>query len=293
MIWKNLKQKLNRIIPNRRNTPTGDPFLKQLVVFRKQLKEAMDMRAYTGNEKGKVGELYTIWTNNREFGKKNKKWTFRRFNQGPFYSAHSFVKALQKRGFKILGEGAFATVLAKDGQDRVIKVIRRPDGWINYVHWAAQIGEAGHFAPKVFSYKQIKGKRKDFEVAVMERLSYTLDDAPQEHEKKLLPGLIYRATDNEMARKFTEILVPGLMDFLAKMALKYEIPIRHFDLHPGNLMLRKDGSFVIVDPVSRSRGETIVRLRAGDFSPAVAPIYWLMTGFLIESSNRYRSQWAN
>lgn len=252
------------------------------------LKELED-RTRTGNPKGKVGELYSIWTASRRFSKQNKKWTFRKFNQGPFYSAHGFIKALEKRGFKILGEGAFSTVLGKDGQDRVIKVIRRPDGWINYIHWAAQIGEAGHFAPKVFSYKKIKGKRKDFSVAVMERLSYTLEDAPQDHEKKLLPGLIWRAADNAMARKFTEVLAPGLMDFLAKMASQYEIPIRNFDLHPGNLMLRADGTFVIVDPVSRSRGEEIVRLRAGVFTPAVA--LSLLREF-IESSNRYRSQWA-
>lgn len=294
MIWKNLKQKLNGIIPNR-NGPTDlaakrwQEFGKQMALLGKQLR---DVQAGTGNSKGKVGELYTIWTGDRVVGEKWKKWTFRKFNQGPFYSGHSFIKALQKRGYKILGEGAFSTVLAKDGHERVIKVIRRPDGWINYIHWAAQIGEAGHFAPKVFSYKKIKGKRKDFAVAVMERLSYTLDDAPQEHEKKLLPGLIWRATDNAMARKFTEVLVPGLMDFLAKMASQYEIPIRNFDLHGGNMMLRANGEFVIVDPVSRPRGEEIIRLRAGVFTPAVAPIYWLMTGFLIESSTRYRSQWA-
>lgn len=294
MIWKNLKK---LIIPNiRRNGPTKQA-QEKWVAFGNQLallgKELRDLRAYTGNEKGKVGELYSIWTGSRKFSKNNKKWTFRKFNQGPFYSPHAFIKALQKRGFKILGEGAFATVLAKDGQDRVIKVIRRPDGWINYVHWAAQIGEAGHFAPKVFSYKKIKGKRKDFEVAVMERLSYTLEDAPQEHEKKILPGLIYRAADNDMARKFTEVLAPGLLDFLAKMALKYEIPIKNFDLHSGNLMIRGDGSFVVVDPVSRSRGDEYIRLRAGDFSPAVALSLLLMTGFLIESNYRYRSQWAN
>jgi len=265
-------------------------FGKQMALLAKDLNQAF---ADTDNPKGKVGELYTIWTRERRFSKNNKKWTFRKFNQGPFYSAQSFIKALMKRGFEVLGEGAFSTVLAKPGSDRVIKVIRRPDGWINYIQWAASIGEAGKFAPTVFSYKKIKGKRKDFAVAVMERLSYTLDDAPMEHEKKLLPGLIYRAADNEMARKFTEVLAPGLMDFLVKMAGYYEIPIKNFDLHPGNLMIRADGTFVIVDPVSRSKGEDIIRLRAGDLSPAVAlSLLALMTGFLIESSYRYRSQRA-
>lgn len=295
MIWKNLKKKLKPLIGMKAAGNT-DPFVKRWQEFGAVMGMLAREARYlpkTGNEQGKVGELYTIWTHDRNIVN-FKKWTFRKFGKGPFYSGEAFVKSLMKRGYTVLGEGEFATVLAKGDSDRVIKVIRRPDGWINYIHWAAQIGEAGQFAPKVFSYKKIKGKRRNFEVAVMERLSYTLDDAPKEHDMKLLPGLIWRAADNAMARKFTDLLAPGLMDYLAKMALKFEIPINDFDLHPGNLMLRKDGSFVVVDPVSRPRGEDVLRVKEGKFalrtSLLVLEICHIKIGLLIESSHRYRGR---
>lgn len=220
----------------------------------------------TNNPKGKVGVLESIWTPRREFAEGNKRWVFRKFDKKPFDNAEGFIKALEKRGFKKLGSGAFSTVLAKDGQSRVIKVIRRPDGWINYIHWAAQAGEAGHFAPKVFSYKKIKGKKKEFAVAIMERLQYTLEDTPANHALKILPDLMWRAEKNEMAAKFVEVLAPGLMGYLAKMGKHWKIPINDFDFHAGNLMVREDGSFVVVDPVSRGE-EGITRMREGDFGP--------------------------
>lgn len=243
-----------------------------------KLNKAMRDKTRTDNPKGKAGawEYIPYWQ--RNFVEGNKKWTFRLFEKKPFDNAEGFIIALKKRGFIELGSGAFATVLGKEGSDRVIKVIRRPDGWINYVHWAAEVGEAGKFAPRVFSYKKIKGRKKDFSVAVMERLSYTLEHTPEEHALKILPQMLWRADTNPMAAKFTEMLAPGLVGFLGKMAKHWEIPVQNFDLHDGNLMVRPDGTFVVVDPVSR--GEDLYnRLRAGDFTPAVALRLIKMIGF--------------
>lgn len=275
MLWQNLKKIIR---PIRTNTPTK---FKGLMRALNEFDKALYNRTRTANPKGKVGVVQL----NPEFG---PKFIFRKFEKKPFDNAEGFIEALEKRGFKKIGRGAFATVLAKEGQKRVIKVIRRPDGWINYIHWAAQAGEAGHFAPKVFSYKKIKGRKKDFAVAVVERLKYTLEDAPAEHALKIIPSLIWHV-NNPMARQFLEVLAPGLMGYLAKMAAQWKIPVSHFDLHDGNLMLRSNGSFVIVDPVSRGE-DKYNRLRAGDFSPAFINYYFKRT--LIASSNRYRMQRA-
>ena len=255
------------------------------------LDKAIRNKTRTDNPKGKLGtwEYQPYWIRNFQEG--NKKWFFRKFEKKPFDDANGFIKALEKRGFTVIGSGAFSTVLGKEGSDRVLKVIRRPDGWINYIHWAAQIGEAGHFAPRVFSYKKIKGRQKDFSVAVMERLSYTLENTPEEHALKILPNVLWRADKNPMAAKFTEILAPGLVGFMNKMSAKWDIPIQNFDLHDGNLMIRNDGSFVVVDPVSR--GEDLYnRLRAGELSPAVATLIIKLIGFTVAHSNRYRRQRA-
>ena len=261
--WKN----------HRTGTMTGDPLagmLKGMEMFNKGLLEQMKNRTGPDNRKGKIGKLFDVRPGDRQFGA--PRWVFHKFDKKPFDDAFGFIKALERRGFKVLGAGMFSTVLHKEGSNRVIKVIRRPDGWINYVHWAAQIGEAGRFAPKVFSYKKIKGREKDFAVAIVEKLANTLDNTPAEHAATLVPALVWRAEKNEMAAKFLETVAPGLLSFLLKMKEKWELPsVVGFDLHEGNLMIRTDGSFVVADPVSRG-DDTFERLRAGDFSPAVALI---------------------
>lgn len=260
MIWKNLKKKMKIFPTTTGRINTGQEL--EAIIKRQMLKFKELPR--TDAPMGKAGVLEEVPTWRRSFGK--GKFLFRKFDKKPFDNAEGFIVALKKRGFQVLGSGAFATVLVKGDSKRVIKVIRRPDGWINYIHWAAQIGEAGHFAPRVFSYKKIKGRNKDFSVAIMERLSYTLENTPEEHALKILPNVLWRADKNPMAAKFTEMLAPGLVTFLNKMSAKWDIPVGNFDLHDGNLMVRTDGSFVVVDPVSR--GEDLYnRLRAGELSP--------------------------
>lgn len=265
-----MKKIIPNILMNRNGTTKFGNKTKQrlagMVAFDRMMRAVANDWTHTSNNKGKAGKLEYIWTGARDFKEGNKKWVFRKFEKKPFDNAEGFIKGLEKRGFKRIGSGAFSTVLAKEGQSRVIKVIRRPDGWINYVHWAAQAGEAGHFAPKVYSYKKIKGKRKEFAVAVMERLPQTLEDTPEDHVLKVLPNVMWRADNNEMAAKFVEVLAPGLMAYLKKMKEWKNIPISNFDFHDGNLMVRDDGTVVIVDPVSRG-DEGYTRLREGDFRP--------------------------
>lgn len=268
MIWKNLKKMMNPSTKTIGLTEDADA-LNQIII--RQMAKFKEL-ARTDDPKGKAGVLEEVPTWRRSFGK--GRFVFRKFDKKPFDNAEGFIVALKKRGFKVLGAGAFATVLAKDGQNRVIKVIRRPDGWINYIHWAAQIGEAGHFAPKVFSYKKIKGRKKEFAVAVMERLKVTLDETPASEGIKLLPGLLWRAEENAMAAQFAEVLAPGILDFGKKMAAQWKIPLQNFDLHAGNLMMRSNGQFVVVDPVSKGE-EGYARLKEGDFGPLLPGRKWV------------------
>lgn len=277
MIWKNPLKRMMK----KKNITIRNPFellLKQMKELDSLMFKNYNLRTKSGNSKGKIGKLESIPSGMRRFEDNNRAWFFRKFGKSTFTDGASFIKALEKKGFVSLGSGAFSTVLAKPGSKRVLKVIRRPDGWINYVKWAAENGEAGKFAPKVYSYKKIKGKKADFSVAVMERLEYTLDGAPAEHALKIVPDLMWRADKNEMAAKFVNLLAPGLLTFLQKMADEWKIPVGNFDLHSGNLMIRNDGSFVVIDPVSRG-ADKYNRLRAGDFGPLHTLKLLLMTGF--------------
>ncbi len=53
-----------------------------------------------------------------------------------FEDGRSFIKFLEKKGFKAIGIGHYSTVLAKDKSTRVIKISRTPDNWISYITWA-------------------------------------------------------------------------------------------------------------------------------------------------------------
>lgn len=258
MIWTKMK----KFLPMKK-TKTFKPwqFGKRLTLNSRTHGWTYETNTY--HPKGKQGVLIDRgrWL---DFGE--KRFIFRKFmsKRSPFCNAISFIYALKSRGFVQLGEGAFSTVLAKPGQKRVIKVIRRPDGWIDYVHWGAKKGSP--FIPKVFSYKKIKGKEKDFEVAIVERLEYTFEKAPKDHALRMIPDLMYRSNDNPMAARFMEILAPGLKDFVSDVKKEFE---DHLDLHSGNLMVRKDGSFVLADPVCSGPKTEYHRLKAGDFSPVV------------------------
>lgn len=288
MIWQNLK-KMKKNFPFRigRTNPVLNTRLEAFRKLGEMIQNGWENRTRTDNPKGKVGELQYIFTWNRRFEDGNKKWFFRKFEKKPFDNAVGFIEGLKKHGFEVLGSGAFSTVLAKPGKDRVVKVIRRPDGWVNYVKWAAEAGEAGRFAPKVFSYKKIKGRQSNFAVAVMERLSYTLEKVPDEADLKILPDLLGRVDRNPFAHKMVDMIAPGLGDFAIKMGKEWNIPVSHFDFHSGNMMVRENGQFVIVDPVSRGE-DKYNRLRAGDFPAVALLIITLRT--LVESSYRHRSQ---
>lgn len=241
----------------------------------------------TGNPKGKLGKLVTIPYFMRTFKQGNKRWEWRLFGHkhgSAFNDAASFIDRLKKRGFVELGHGAFSTVLGKEGKDRVIKVIRRSDPWIDYAVWAAKEGEAGRLAPKVFSYKTIKGAKRDFSVAVMERLEYTFFKTPKDHVLKILPGLLAHSNHNAIASQFADMLSPGVVSFFDKMTKRFGED--NLDIHNGNFMVRNDGTFVVVDPVAGLDPTSPKRLKAGDFSPVVS-----LLEFLVAHHIRHRSEW--
>lgn len=207
---------------------------------------------------------------------------------GPFGSARAMITALQKKGFKMLGSGHYSTVLAKPGSDKVIKVTRHQDNWIDYVKWAAEKGYAGGFAPKVYSWKKFPG---GWSWAVMERMERTLDGgydyrddydemsaSESEHDLSLIFSLLTPASrGNTMAQVYMEDLVPGAYSFVKEL----KATLRAGDIRGANTMIRKDGSLCFTDPCAGETKITKTRLRSGDFSPSV----WR---YLIEGCYRHR-----
>ncbi len=158
-----------------------------------------------------------------------------------FEDGRSFIKFLEKKGFKAIGIGHYSTVLAKDKSTRVIKISRTPDNWISYITWAANNGYAGTFAPKVYSYKYIKGKKSPFYVAIVERMDKTFHHVRGDHPIAFIPKLLdytlHYANDNASGiGKFAD-------DF------KKAFAGQRWDTHRDNFMIRENGTLCLTDPV--------------------------------------------
>jgi len=187
----------------------------------------------------------------------------------------NFIHALEKRGFKRLGAGAYSTVLGKEGSDKVIKVSRSLDNWIDYIQWSAANGYAGNFAPRVYSWKRHPGSEplrdwennNDWSVAVVERMADTVTEPEQ--DMSLLMNLYYPAhRGNMMAKLYMDDLCPGSYKFFNGLQENNFAS----DIAGKNVMVRKDGTFCVTDPTCGSIKTEKKRFRTGDFSPSVLVI---------------------
>jgi len=183
--------------------------------------------------------------------------------ESAFDNARSFGKALEKKGWKWIGRGFYSSVYAKEGSKRVLKVGHRPesDGWVDYVLWANRSGYGGSFAPKVYSYKWIKGKESDFYLASMERLHATWHHVDK-YAAVAPVGAIWPfvVNGNENAKIMADLFIPGLAKFSEDFLKEFE---RGHDMHAGNYMLRANDpvGFVLTDPLSNPGRETPITER--------------------------------
>lgn len=181
-----------------------------------------------------------------------------RKKSNPFHSGESFIEALKKRGFKKLGSGGYSTVMGKEGSNKVIKVGRNPDNWIDYITWANDNGYAGTFAPKVFSYKHFPHSdktRSPFYVAVVERLDKTLGELENSHPRRYAADLfcLARGCANDNLKKCLDTVAPGMAKFMDDFDEKFS---NHYvDLHKGNFMLREMDFTVLTDPLYSMQSE--------------------------------------
>ncbi|NPU64583.1 hypothetical protein HL667_06195 [Bradyrhizobium sp. 83012] len=174
----------------------------------------------------------------------------RRDHRSFWANGDEFGGRLADRGYRVIGSGAFSTVYHKPGSDRVIKVNRRPDNWLDYVVWAARAGHAGKLAPKVYSFRVFnEGTPDAFYVAVMERLETTVSRAectkPDAYRAWMSMRQFIEQQD-AAAGVEAELHTAGAIRFGVAFRAAFK---RAWDLHGGNFMLRADGSLVCTDPL--------------------------------------------
>ncbi len=160
---------------------------------------------------------------------------------------YHFGEALVRRGFERIGSGDFSAVYAKANSDRVIKVNRTPDNWLDYVVWATKAGFAGGFAPKVYSYRYIDGYDATFYVAVVELLDDEI--ANIDHQR---PDLFRECSLlSDYMRGYngvtSDMLHPDSARFGDELRANISGPL---DLHFRNWMVRADGTICLIDPIT-------------------------------------------
>lgn len=187
----------------------------------------------------------------------------------PFYSGRGFGANLQKRGFKLIGQGLYSCVYHKEGSSRVIKVSTNMDNWVDYILWSSKKGYAGKFSPMIYSYKVIKGHQQSFYVAVMEKLETTLGRLKGSHDHTLTDKIFERAVkyENPKALILLDMLQPGMNTFAEDFRYTFANKDYNLDLHGGNFMLNKEGSVILTDPVTGTRKYSGTRLRHKDLTP--------------------------
>ena len=160
-----------------------------------------------------------------------------------------YIERLERRGYKRLGSGLYSVVLAMPNSNRVIKVGRGTDDWLDYIMWASRKGYGGTFAPRLYSLRVNIG----WYVAVVERLACVIaahrdDDTPQYRAFRRWSQYLYsgprwaECTDEDI-----EAISPGALQFTKDFIEAFP---KGRDLHDENWMVRHDGSLVLTDPLS-------------------------------------------
>jgi len=157
-------------------------------------------------------------------------------------NADSFLKALQKRGFKELGEGAFCLVYGHPDKDFVYKFTGDDVdvAWLEYAKLCRTTHKDNPFAPKIHWVRETEWGF----IAKIEKLDKTICQLHANDKNRRLYHRVRRfknsaATQHELADEFPDLA--HLMEDIH--ALGY-----HVDLHDENVMI-KDDRFVITDPV--------------------------------------------
>lgn len=159
---------------------------------------------------------------------------------------NNLVQALEKQGWRKLGSGVFAQVLEHPKFPYVIKMFANDPAYMRYFNWARQNQDNPH-VPK------IRGKfikiANDVYAIRMEKLI----QLPQYND----PMFVDYVSPELKHRTLGYIFDPKNYDYLKENYPKlYEViaainsMVKYTDIHSENVMMRKDGTLVITDPMA-------------------------------------------
>ena len=176
-------------------------------------------------------------------------------------SINQYIRKLRREGFRKLGSGAYASAFAKPNGRRVYRV--------GELYYETRHTKIGNYAYLEFLKEAIKHKNNPWFPKVYKVVLYGIPDENHKYlsvymerlysfgyrpltgqESSLIESLIeYR---NEFIKLFGQSMErKARKDFEEMLRVMERLQRRYgLDMHNGNIMRRKNGQFVITDPVA-------------------------------------------
>ena len=169
---------------------------------------------------------------------------------------------LLRRGWKMVGGGAFSDTWLHPKGELILKINRRSDPAYDRFIDVIQKYPNPHF-PKIMDAKQIIGGRWPYGIYLIEKLEKLSMDkkyifSQALHNIAIHPDMTrnqlseqtndtYTDYENLKFQECMKTMPDSLME--AMRIIGRNCPVKsYFDLHPGNIMQREDGTIVIIDP---------------------------------------------
>ena len=154
------------------------------------------------------------------------------------------TKVLGEYGFEKIGEGSYANVYSNPKYPYVLKVFRKDDGYIEWFNFCKK--NQGNPLIPIIKGGLVKITEMFFVVRLEKLEPFNSYNNSTKLNKMFIDKLFNRNSTNPI-----EITGNKHFDAVAEAIRKYETSDkfpRFTDLHSENVMERKNGQFVIIDP---------------------------------------------
>lgn len=179
---------------------------------------------------------------------------------------YELAKNLYGKHIEYLGSGAFGQVYSTTKRNRVVKVGEMDDNHA-YLSWIREVvnqNQRNPFLPRVYSVTRINAPYASYFSIELEKLTAVEHSgyeyrSPYEDIVDYIDNYLHRETTNERSlRKFIKTkkelkLFHSALDLIKVAREKFykmdENSECGFDIHTGNIMLRRNSQIVITDPI--------------------------------------------
>jgi len=173
------------------------------------------------------------------------------------------IDELLAAGYRTIGAGYFSKVLARDGDDHVVKVARKPDGYLAFARLCER--SSNPHLPRV----RVTHEAECWYECEIERLhAFESRDEADDWAWTMTSYIAQRGFRwnqsrwcrvDARERKLPRKLRKGLNKICWSVLHDWTL-----DLHGANVMCRADGTPVVTDPVSFKRGKAQDKARIHD-----------------------------